>query len=157
MFGAKLSTKISHLGHRVIAEGDNLRRVDRLVLQTELDDELAAGIGEAAQDALKHLRDGSMKSGGQVYMNAMKVKIECSAGEVKDGKHSVAAAGVKAVLNPSRKEGASPMAKLVFEFATRTEDHEWFIKHLEENVSTKITKVQLTLAGTEKPAKKAEA
>jgi len=134
-------------------DNDQVRRVTNFALVFDADDDLAAGIGEAAVDALRHVRSGAQKS-ASILFDAVQCKIVFDAGKVEDGKHTLdKAAGVRATLARSGVEDATPKLTLTLATATRQEDLWWMVQHMDINIKAKIVASQLELPATKKPKK----
>lgn len=129
-------------------DNDQVRRVTNFQLAFDCDDDLAAGIGEAAQNALKHIRAGAQKSANILFDN---VQCKCSfdAGNVEGGKHVLEkAVGVRATITKAGVEDASPRLVLTFAAATREDDLWWLTQHMDESLKVKIVASQLELPAT---------
>jgi len=150
MFGQTMEVKIGTAHPRVLIENDTPRRITEIHLHLDADDDLAAGMGEAAVDALKHLRSGATAS-SVVMLDALKVRADFSAGD-KD-KMRLDCAVERASLRKPKKEDSGPICTLRLAFATKQEPLWWLVEHLDTTVKLRLTKIQLELAKTTEAAK----
>jgi hypothetical protein len=149
MFG-RFDMKVADVHSRVeVDKNDNPRRVTTFDLVSELDDDLAAGMGDPARDALKHLRSGAM-SATALPLDAVKCVVTLDGGEAD--KHQLVCAGVKATLAKPKKEGSSPTVRLQLAFATRHQHATWLVDHLETALRVTIERAQQDLPLVEQEA-----
>jgi hypothetical protein len=122
---------------------DTPHRVTNFGLNLEANDDIAAGIGPAAVDALKHLRSGAQKS-STILLDAVQCVVVFDAGA--EDKHTInKVVGVRAVLSRPNAEDAAPTLKLTLSCATRDEDLCWLANHQGPSIKVTITKAQTEL------------
>lgn len=146
MFGQTMEVKIGAAHPRVIVENDTPRRVTSVALYTDATDDLAAGMGDAAIDALKHLRSGAADR-SVILLDALALRAEFSAGE-RD-KLEVDVAAERALLTKPKKEESGPLCCLRLSLATKETPVWWLIEHLDTTCKLRLTKRQMSLPKTE--------
>ena len=129
----------------VFDKDDTPRRITEVVLGTEFDDNLAAGLGEVGKDTLKYLKSRDTKD-GLILLDAATAK---GAFEVGGKKHKCDVVCSKAKAAAPAKEDNSPTIRIHFSFATNANDLLFFVDGIAQPARVKLQRVQQQIPGTD--------